>query len=455
VTFNRLRAVLLFLAIGLAAALMPAQADTWWHLRAGHDMWQARALITEDTFSHTVAGVYWPNHEWLFEILVYPLFALGGVALVTLVSAAAATGAWVIVWRETPASPRVKFFLMLGVLVASVGTWSPRPQVFSLLLLMTTVALLRRRRYGWLPLLFVLWANLHGGVLLGVVVLTAAAIAILIEDPRAALRLHLWGSAALLATLLTPMGTRFWIAIVESLGRIRQLGIDEWAPPRITSAAMLPFWIAALLLVAMVVLRGRRLLQDRTGLEDGHLTLCLCAIALLPTALGAVRNVPPFLMTAVPALAALARFPDDGEERESMRVNAVLAAVAAAFVATAIAVSYARGIEHLQWQPLPRQSIAALDRCRGNLYNRYDEGGYLIWFAPSHRVFLDGRQDPYPPALIDDQRRVERSGDYDALFRRYQIACAYLPADSVLASRLAADGWTSLYDGYRFTVLAR
>ena len=60
-------------------------------------------------------------------------------------------------------------------------------------------------------------------------------------------------------------------------------------------------------------------------------------------------------------------------------------------------------------------------RCRGNVYNRYDEGGYLIWFAPGRKVFLDGRQDPYPPSLIKEQARVESSGDFESLFERYDV----------------------------------
>src|SRR5262249_32501808 len=171
---------------------MPAQGDTWWHLRAGQEMWRARALLTVDTFSHTAAGTYWPNHEWLFEVLLYPVFALGGVALVTLVCAAAATATWAIVWTQMPAPPRVRFLLTAGVLVGAVGTWSPRPQVFSLLLLAATVALVRRRRYRWLPVIFLVWANLHGAVVIGGVALAAALAAAMVEDRAAARRLAAW-----------------------------------------------------------------------------------------------------------------------------------------------------------------------------------------------------------------------------------------------------------------------
>ena len=75
--------------------------------------------------------------------------------------------------------------------------------------------------------------------------------------------------------------------------------------------------------------------------------------------------------------------------------------------------AYVNRLARFQWTPLPAASIAALNAASGNVYNRYDEGGYLIWFAPGRKVFLDGRQDPYPPSLIKEQMRVENSGDFE------------------------------------------
>lgn len=96
-----------------------------------------------------------------------------------------------------------------------------------------------------------------------------------------------------------------------------------------------------------------------------------------------------------------------------------------------------------------------LRTCPGKLYNRYDEGGYLIWFAPDRKVFLDGRQDPYSPGLIAEQKRVEATGDFDGTFRRYGIGCAYTPAASVLTARLLDNGWTPLYKDSQWAVLAK
>jgi hypothetical protein len=56
---------LLFLAIFLAACVMPAQSDTFWQLRAGQEMWRTGGIMLRDEFTHTVNGGYWPNHESL------------------------------------------------------------------------------------------------------------------------------------------------------------------------------------------------------------------------------------------------------------------------------------------------------------------------------------------------------------------------------------------------------
>src|SRR5438067_11977264 len=118
-TFDRLLTTLLFLAISVAACLMPAQNDTWWQLRAGRDIWRAHAVLLRDTFSHTAYGAFWPNHEWLSQTIFYGLFAVGGLPLLTLSTAAAVVAAWALVWRETPAPTRTRFLLTAAVVVAA------------------------------------------------------------------------------------------------------------------------------------------------------------------------------------------------------------------------------------------------------------------------------------------------------------------------------------------------
>ena len=455
-TFNRLLTTLLFLSIAIASFLMPAQSDTWWQLRAGHEMWQTKHVLLHDTFSHTAYGVYWPNHEWLSQILFYGAYAVGGMPFVTMVAATAVMTAWLLVWRLTPGSTRAKFLLTAFVIGTASTLWSPRPQVLSLLLLALMMTLLSSRRYVWLPVVFLLWANLHGAVVMGLVLLGVALVTSVVEHRKSFPALGLAFVGCLLATSATPLGLTFWTEIPKSLGRIRQLRIQEWAPPRVTSLLLLPFWIIAVALVGLAIVRARELARDGDACRRGYLTFCACALTLLPLAVTAERNVPPFLLLAVPAIAVLIPLRKAGRQegrkaggqegrKERLRLNAAITAVAGALVVGTVAYAYAKPIEHMQWAPLPAASLEALRTCRGNLYNRYDEGGYLIWFAPEHKVFLDGRQDPYPVDLVKDQVRVESTGDFERLFRRYDIHCAFVPGDSLVSAHLSAAGWTPLF----------
>ena len=188
-TFARLCTLLLFAAIGTATCLMPAQNDTWWQLRAGMEIWRTRSVDLHDHFSHTVFGGYWPNHEWLSQLIFYAVHRVGGMPLLTATCAAAIVAAWAIVWRlSTGVVMRRVIVGGLAVLGSSQG-WTLRPQVFTLLLCAATAYLLVRRREVLLPPLFLLWANLHGGVVLGFVILAGALVDRTLNDRENAWRL--------------------------------------------------------------------------------------------------------------------------------------------------------------------------------------------------------------------------------------------------------------------------
>jgi hypothetical protein len=288
---------LLFLAVALLACLSPTQSDTWWHLRAGRDIVSTGTLSLHDTYSHTAAGGFWPNHEWLTELLFYGLYQLGGLPLLTLLCAGAIVTAWALSWRLAAGSFEVRFVLFTVALASATTHWAVRPQVLSMALLTATVSLLVNGRYRWLPLLFVVWTNLHGAVALGVVVVLAALVASTAVRRALPRPLAMTTVGCLLATMLSPLGPRFWIEILRSIQRSQINQLVEWRPPGATPA-LWPFWGIAAGLIVFAMLR-RRQLDERSAM------LTAIAISLLPFALRAVRNVPVFLLVAVPALATL------------------------------------------------------------------------------------------------------------------------------------------------------
>ena len=446
-TFDRLLLTLFSLAIAVACGLTRIQTDTWWQLRAGKDMWASHRVLLTDIYSHTSFGRPWPNHEWLSEVIFYGLYKAGGFPLLTLSAAALVLGGWLVSWSMAQGGARWRFAWMIFALLPASMWWEPRPHAFSLLFIPTTVLLLSRGRWAWLVPVFFVWANCHGGVLLGFVLLGAGlGIQVLLDRRKLWRALVVLGCCAVAATA-TPLGISFWTEIPASLARIRLYPLDEWQRPKLLDIRVLPFWLLAAAFVYGLFRARATLRRARPDVA----TIYACAVVLLPMALSAIRSVGPFLMVATPALTWLFSRGERATEaaparRERPMLNLTVAAVAAISVLVTITRAYSNQIPRLHWTPVPAGAIAAFPQCPDNLYNRYDEGGPLLWFVPDRKVFMDGRQDPFPPELVLEHIRMETGEeDFRQVFARHDIHCAYLPSYSATAQRLLKAGWRPLY----------
>ena len=76
--FDEMAIGLLFVAVAVLALFTPAQPDTYWHLRAGGDIWRSGHVPRVDLYSHTAYGTPWPDHEWLSQLLMYAAYRVGG-----------------------------------------------------------------------------------------------------------------------------------------------------------------------------------------------------------------------------------------------------------------------------------------------------------------------------------------------------------------------------------------
>jgi hypothetical protein len=452
-TFDRLAVALLFLTILAAACLMPAQNDSWWHLRVGQEMWKIHSPLFTDTFSFTAQGSTWRNHEWLTQLAFYGLYSLGGLPLLTLTGAVLATLSWAVAWSLMAGDTKWRVLLAGLALPAFATEWTLRPQLVTLLLLPVVVACVLRSQLRWLPMIFLLWANLHGGFIVGLVVLAVASAALLVQDRTRwpSLLAVLMLSAAV--TLVNPLGIKLWTAVFEGVGRGAALGITEFRSAQLLAPEDLPFWILASLLAGLSVRRVNQLWTHTS------LPLVAAALVLVPASLRFGRNIPLFLLLAVPAISQLLAMGNAGREsarsvrREHPVLNLSLLVAFLVLAGCGVAYAWKLPLKRLQWDPLSPGAISAAAGCPERLYNRYDDGGYLIWFVPSRLVFVDSRQDPYPLEFLLEHRRTEDSGDYAEIFARYGIHCAFLPPASPVARRLQLNRWRTIYEDTRWIVL--
>jgi hypothetical protein len=453
---ERFAMALLFVGLMAAACLIPAQSDTWWQLRTGEEMWRTGRVMLHDEFTFTVNGQHWPNHEWLTQVIFYAVYSIGGFPLLTLLCASAVTGGWWIVSRLTPGPMIVRVALIGFGAVLSSPAWCLRPQVITLTMSAVTLAMLVRRRFlWWLPVLFLLWANMHGAVALGGVLVIASWMSVAVHDRSALPRMTIIGFLCLVATASTPLGVSLWLEVPHSLQRLQDYGVIEWRAPSITNPQDLPFWGIAAAAGVLAILKRRTLAASYEAL-----TLVSSTAFLFVLGTRSLRNVAPFVICAMPTIGVLIEgsAPARATRTESdkkLRLNALTFATVAAGAALFVAIAWSRPLPRLAWRPLSPTAIAAIDSCPGRLYNRYDEGGYLIWFMRHRKVFLDSRQDPFPRELVMGHIELERTGNYREMFERFDIACALSPGGSPLAMALERDGWTPTTAGGSWRVYRR
>jgi hypothetical protein len=287
---------------------------------------------------------------------------------------------------------------------------------------------------------------------LGLVALGAVLLVETASKRRVPAHLMLIAGACVAATAISPLGTHLWTFIIESTRRSRTYELIEWLPPDLR-AEMLPFWVMACLVPLLTLLRWR-------GLDASSWRLTAISLAMLPLALGAVRNVALFMLVAVPAASVLI-----SAERtkaivplratDSRPLNSAFLATAILVGTVIVSLSWMRPAQQLDWRPLSTEAIAAVRRCEGPLYNTYGDGGPLIWFVPDVPVFIDNRQDPYPSEILSSNLELERTGRYGEVFERYEIRCAILPIDSPTTQNIGADSrWSRIHGDDRHVVFA-
>jgi hypothetical protein len=301
-----------------------------------------------------------------------------------------------------------------------------RPEMFSYLGSGVFLALLWRWRHGavsWralalLPVVEVLWVNLHLYFFLGPILIGAFLVEALILRLRGVggpepMPLITTGAATALATLLNPAGLRgalYPFTVLENYG----YDVIENQPVLVlerlmTFAPALYFKIAFALLVASwlwVFFRARR-----RG-EEPSIALLLLSVFVSVVAWRAVRNFTIFGWIALSTVAInLRQLPEPAwlARRRAVLVPVILFALAGVLVL--LHVPYWRGQAAYTGLGLRPGNLAALDfyrsaGLRGPIFNNFDIGSYLIYgLYPAERVFVDNRPEAYPAAFFQDEVR--------------------------------------------------
>ncbi|MEW6152021.1 MAG: hypothetical protein ACOY3N_16035 [Bradyrhizobium sp.] len=433
-------------------------SDSFWQIKIGQWILDYRAMPTNDFYSFTRAGAPWISTSWLSQVAFafsHAQWGWAGPVILTAVAFALAIAIFVYLLDVQIEAPRAVLFAMLAVLL-SLHHVLARPHILALPVMVAWVGLLmatadRRGAPSWhlLPLM-ALWANLHGGFVLGLALIgpiSLEAVEHAEKGRRLALfvRWVLFGIAALIASCFTPYGWRTLQGATNilSLGELLSL-IFEWMPANF--ATFTPFEGALLALIAFGYYRGLVLSAPRIFL----------ILFLTWSALTHVRSIEAFaflipLVLAKPLGAMFPRAVPEavGADRWPAHYVTALGAlmiVAASWTSTSLYMGHHRFTFTMTQTP-----VAAVDlleqRKAQRIFNAYQFGGYLI--SRNIPVFVDGRAELYGEKFVMDFFKATEGKKPELLPRlldEYKIDATLLVADAPGPQILdQLKGWKRIY----------
>ncbi|MHB8302654.1 MAG: hypothetical protein ACYDC6_07455 [Acidobacteriaceae bacterium] len=406
-SFPVLLACLLAWIVSLVFPRTIADPDLGWHLRDAAYQLHHHVFLRQDLFSFTTRGKPWMDHEWMSEIpfyLSWKWFGDRGVFVLTLgLVETILLGIFGLALQYSKNAKAAFVVGFLAVFLSSVS-FGPRTLLFGWICLIAELAILFRFREGndhtWLlPPLFMLWVNLHGSWMIGLVLLVLFSLSGCVSGNVGSIEAERWKASQLrklawmtllsvAALFVNPYGWRlvlypFDMAFHQKLniGNVEEWSSVEFHSPR--GKIVLAMMAAA---IVLQLLRGRKwrlyeLLFLLVGLYSG-LTysrfLFLAAILVLPML---SKDIAPWM----PYYA----------DRDKPWLNApIIACFLAAIVAQFPSSSVLRQQGSIHY-PNRAQHYLSNFHPNGNVFNEFRWGGYLIWNTRQIPVFIDSRVDVF------------------------------------------------------------
>jgi hypothetical protein len=480
--------ILLFARLD-GAKTMLGDGDTGWHIRTGEWILANGAVPHQDIFSFSKPGATWYAWEWLWDVCFAWLFQHGGLANVVAVSVLIIALTFALLFRLVQRhceNPLIAIGATVLACAQSSLHWLARPHLVTMLFLVVFLMVLDRVREGRrrlllvMPLLTVLWTNLHGGFLAGILVLGAFAAgeltgAILAAGKNArgpalsrSRDYALTAAACAAASLVNPYGYQLHVHIYRYLSDPYQFRyINEFLSISFQNPVAGFFEVMLALGVAVTVwnIAHRRFTPAFLILGWAHLALI------------SSRNIPLFGIVAAPLVASgmdqalrnlrqadvagwvkrtFASFGEIGGEvavvEKHWRVHAVSVMVTL-LLAGALHASVSSNKFRAEYDP-KRYPAKALDAIVAGGFAKHiftdDEwGDYLIFrLYPAHKVFIDGRSDFYGASFGEKYLDVMNvKYDWEQYLRKYDIDTILLATTSPLAGAIKESRrWRPVYD---------
>lgn len=496
---------IIFIIIFVLIALSPRfeDPDFYWHLKTGEYIVSIGGLPRHDIFTFTNYGHELVLSEWLSQLVFYALFQVTGFGGVGVFVAIVYVMCWFITYLtcRDVLKDEGKAAIVTLLFCAIMWVVAPRPHIFTFLLFSLLLRQLFLFKYfnseqglKFIPLGMMLWANLHGGFFIGLVLMF-----VFIMSEWAKLlwygtisknnlirmrRISLIAFLGLLATAINPDGFHYWLYPYEAIVSSGDANfISEWQSPNFHKP-LLQYFLIAVIVFFLGLVYSRR----KPDLAEISVPMVFIIGAFV-----AVRNLPLAALAMAPFFAVFCKelFLEDGmlhKEESSGNDHFERSAVSAALSRVLSAGNKPLGGEEwvINWiilimslisilllypsrkmyieasmsslLPIKAANFVVDNQIQGRMLNTYHFGGYLIYrLHPWQKVFIYGRTDIYKKGFIDEYQEIYRGGErWKALFEKNNIDYVVCESAAPLRQLLLAGGkFKMVFNDGKHSILLR
>ncbi|HLO18656.1 MAG TPA: hypothetical protein VK206_27745 [Anaerolineales bacterium] len=455
------------------------------HILTGNLILQTQRVSTTDIFSFRTTGYPSFPHEWLSQVVFAVACDWLGLDGIVLLTALVIMLTWGIVYRQAIRKSS-SFFSALIITVLGVATSQihvlPRPHIFTYLLAAIWITILEainnnKTRFWWvLPIVMLLWVNMHGMFVLGIFILGIYVIGDFFNHPsmtwftsQKAKLLLLAGGISLITTFFSPSGPKIWEAIA-SLGSNAYITsrIPEYQSPNFHLPETWPFLIMILFIIISFARNAERV---------SWITILL-VLSFTGMALYTSRMIPLFAIVVTPIAAkAVADWTRSdfsksrlfALEQNISKTNSTANGWIWILAIILLAATLLRSGETLDPQrrgnvfdprffPVDAVSWLEAHPQNGHMFNEFDWGGYLLlrlW--PSQQIFMDGHTHIYGEALTREYEQVVTLGTgWENILKKYDVDWVIIRVNTPLAKALSSSAnWTTAYEDQTADIFIR
>jgi len=458
-------------------------AGTGFHIGAGEYMLSNMTVPRYDVFSHVSPPLPWFVHEWLSEVLMALIHRAFGLTGIVLCFSFLISLTYFVLFKLAHVHGGNVIFAGSVVFLAAVSStlhWLARPHVFTIFLTLVWYIVLvsyqeRDKNYLFLlPLTMFLWVNLHGGFVIGFVLLTIyllgnAVEVVLGSEQESYLSKNKFrmlayiAFACLLCSLVNPATYKvllFPLKLVSNQSLVNI--IMEYRSPDFHES--LPFTYLLLFTVAVLAISPRKV----------NTIELLLVLVFTYMSLYSVRHIPLFAIVIAPIVARhmssifesaqgsfaawLKRASQNLQSIDDRLRGHLWPATASLLICAVAAAGLIRFDFDTARMPVSAVEFLKGEKIPGRMYNPEQFGDYVIYAAwPQYKVFIDGRLDMYGAARINELHRVATvQPGWQEILAKYDINFVFNNANSPVSVLLAQrEDWRLIYRDNVATIFVR